>query len=142
MPYTCIKGDMGSLTCARIWLRAVHVHTGGYGIFNMRTNLAACRTHAYRESGTHTSAQKLTRRDRKAVPHPAPPRGIELGLFGFGNVIGTVSTLDPYLQVLKNPKAVCSAAEPCHLYSCLLCYFVKFGQKHGPVPSCVSPFLI
>ena len=47
--------------------------TDGYGIFNAPTNLGACRTHEG-GSGTNRSAQALTRRDRKTVPHPALPR--------------------------------------------------------------------
>ena len=39
--------------------------TYGYGIFNMHTNLDACRTHEG-ELGTNKSAQELTQRDRKA----------------------------------------------------------------------------
>ena len=47
-----------------------------YGIFNVCTNLDACRTHegGGGESGTNTTAKELTRRDRKSVPHLAPPR--------------------------------------------------------------------
>ena len=41
--------------------------TDGYGIFNVRTNLGACRTHEV-GSDTNKSAQELTRRDRSAVP--------------------------------------------------------------------------
>ena len=45
--------------------------TAGYGIFNVRTKLDACRTH-------EESAQRLTRRDRK-LPH----QGIKPRVFGF-----------------------------------------------------------
>ena len=53
--------------------------TDGYGIFNVRTHLGACRTHEG-GSGTNKSAQELTRRDRKTVPHPAPPGDRTQGL--------------------------------------------------------------
>ena len=46
--------------------------TDGYGIFNVRTTVGACRTHEG-ESGTNKSAQELTWRDRKTALHPAPP---------------------------------------------------------------------
>ena len=46
--------------------------TDGYGICNIRTNLGACRTQEG-GSGTNKTAQVLSRRDRKIVPHPAPP---------------------------------------------------------------------
>ena len=49
------------------------------GIFNVRTNLGACRTHEG-ESGTNKSAQELTRRDRKTAPHSVPPRDRTQGL--------------------------------------------------------------
>ena len=44
--------------------------TDGYGIFNVHINLGACRMH---EVGSGKSAQELTWRDRKNVPHPASP---------------------------------------------------------------------
>ena len=43
-----------------------------YGIFDVYTYLGACCTHEV-GSGTNKSAQELTWRDRKTVPHPAPP---------------------------------------------------------------------
>ena len=46
--------DIGSLTCAQIWARAVDTKGGT-------------------ESGKCKSAQELTRRDRKSVSHPASP---------------------------------------------------------------------
>ena len=46
--------------------------TDEYGIFNVHTNVGACHTHKG-GSGTNKSAHELTRRDRKSVPHPAPP---------------------------------------------------------------------
>ena len=45
--------DMGSLTCAHIWVRAAHTREEG--------------------SGTNRSARESTRRDRKTAPLPAPP---------------------------------------------------------------------
>ena len=58
--------DMGSLTCAQIWVRVIHTNAkwreGGGG------------------SGTNKSAQELTRRDRKTVCHPAPPGDRTQGL--------------------------------------------------------------
>ena len=44
--------DMGSLTCAHVWARAVHIKG---------------------QAQLNKSAQELTRRDRKTVPLPAPP---------------------------------------------------------------------
>ena len=50
--------------------KAYSFTTDGYGIFNSRTNLSACRTD---EGGSWTNkhAQELTRRDRNTVLHPA-----------------------------------------------------------------------
>ena len=53
-------------------LRGLRFTTDGYRIFNVRTNRGACRTHEG-GSGTNKSAQELTRRDRKTVPHSASP---------------------------------------------------------------------
>ena len=54
--------------------------TNGYGIFNVHTNLEACRTHeggggggGGGASGTNKSANVLTRRD--SCPAPCPARG-------------------------------------------------------------------
>ena len=47
--------DMGSLTCAHVWVRAVHTKRG-----------------EGRGSATNKSAQELTRRDRKTIFHPGP----------------------------------------------------------------------
>ena len=55
--------DMGSLTCAHMWVRAVYTRKGG-------------------GSGTKKSAQELTRRDRKTVPQN-PRQRIEPRVFGF-----------------------------------------------------------
>ena len=52
--------DMGSLTCAQIWVRAVCTHEWG--------------------SGTKKSAQNLTQRDRKTASYPAPPEDRTQGL--------------------------------------------------------------
>ena len=46
--------------------------TDGYGIFNVRTHLGACRTHE-EGSDTNKPAQELTRREKRTVPHPAQP---------------------------------------------------------------------
>ena len=55
--------------------------TDGYGIFNVRINLSACRTHeGGGGSGTNQSPQELTRRDRKPALHPAPPGDRTQGL--------------------------------------------------------------
>ena len=55
-------------------VRPTSLTTDGYGIFNVRTNSGACRTHEG-DSGTNNSTQQeLTWRDRKNVPHPAPAR--------------------------------------------------------------------
>ena len=50
-------------------------------IFNLRTHLGACQLSYTRKGvgrggglGTNKSAQELTQRDRKTVPHPAPPQ--------------------------------------------------------------------
>ena len=43
-------------------------------IFNVRINLCACHPHEG-GSGASESAQGLTRRDNKTVPHPEPPWG-------------------------------------------------------------------
>ena len=51
---------MGSLTCAQLWVRAVHTNGG---------------------SGTN----KLTRRDRKTVVHLVPPRGWNLASADFSS---------------------------------------------------------
>ena len=53
--------------------------TDRFGIFNVRTNLGACRTHKG-ESGTNKFAQGLTQKDRKTAPHPAPRRYRTQGL--------------------------------------------------------------
>ena len=53
MPTLLRQMDMGSLTCAQIWVRAVHAKA---------------------------QASQLTRRDRKTVPHPAPLEGRTQGL--------------------------------------------------------------
>ena len=45
-------------------VRCMHIHTKGVG----------------GESGTNKSAQELTQRDRRTVPHPAPPRDLTQGL--------------------------------------------------------------
>ena len=50
--------------------------TDGYGIFNMRTHLGACRTY---ESGSGTNKSAQRGRDRKTAPHPAPARGSNPG---------------------------------------------------------------
>ena len=50
----------------------------GYGIFNVRINLGACRTHEG-GSGTKKSAQELTRRHRK-LSLTLPHQGIEPSL--------------------------------------------------------------
>ena len=52
--------------------KAYSFTTDGYGIFNVRTNLGAYRSHEG-GSGTNKSAQELIRRDRKTAAHPAPP---------------------------------------------------------------------
>ena len=58
--------EVGSLTCAQMWVRAVYVtHEGGGG--GVRH--------------TNKSAHDLTRRDRKTVPHAASPQ-IEARVFG------------------------------------------------------------
>ena len=50
--------DMGSLTCAQTWVRALHIY-----IYTRKGG-----------QGTNKSAQELARRDRKKpVHHPAPP---------------------------------------------------------------------
>ena len=55
--------------------------TDGYGIFNVITNLGVCRTHKWGYC-TNTSAQELTRRDRKLFL-TLPGQGIEPGVLGF-----------------------------------------------------------
>ena len=55
-----------------IGCEAYSVTTDEYAIFNVRTNLGACRHHKG-GSGTNTSAQELTRMDRKPVSHSASP---------------------------------------------------------------------
>ena len=54
--------------------------TDGYGIFSMRINLGACRTHD-RGSGTNKSAQELSQRDRKTVSRLVR-QGVEPIVFG------------------------------------------------------------
>ena len=63
----------------RLWGLVFFFTVDEYGIFNVRTNLSACCTHE-RGSGTNKSAEELTPRDRKTVPHPAPPRDRTQGL--------------------------------------------------------------
>ena len=60
MPTLLRQIDIGSLMCAHMWGCAVHTKGG---------------------SGTNKSAQELTWRNRKAVPHPAPPRHRPQGLW-------------------------------------------------------------
>ena len=55
--------------------------TDGYGIFNVRTHVGACRTHEG-GSGTNKSAQELTRGTEKLFLAP-PRKGIEPKTFGF-----------------------------------------------------------
>ena len=52
----------------------------GCRIFNVRTNLGACRTHEWR-SGTNKSAQMLTRKRQKNRSSPYPARGSNAGIF-------------------------------------------------------------
>ena len=56
--------------------------TYGYGIFNVRTHLDACRTHEG-GSGTDKSAQELTLRDNKNLLIALPRQVIEPRVFGF-----------------------------------------------------------
>ena len=58
--------NMGSLACAQLWVRAVHLEVGGVG----------------GESGTNQSAQELTRKNRKIDPHLAR-HGVKPKVFGF-----------------------------------------------------------
>ena len=56
---------------------AYYFTTHEYGIFNVRTNVGACRSHE-RGSGTNKSAQELTRRDsKKTLVLTLPRQGIE-----------------------------------------------------------------
>ena len=61
-------------------VRPTLLTTDGYGIFNVRTNLAACRTHEG-GSSANKSAQELTRREKNptlTLTH----QGIESRVFG------------------------------------------------------------
>ena len=51
--------NMGSLTCAQIWVHTVHTEGG---------------------SGANKSAQELTWKDKKPVPHSTPPGDRTQGL--------------------------------------------------------------
>ena len=61
-----------------------------YRVFHVHANLDACCTSeggGGGGSGTHKSAQELTRKDGKTGPHPAPPgnqaHGLCQSLMGF-----------------------------------------------------------
>ena len=74
-----------SLLCAEVsclhttGTEAYSFTTDGYGIFNVRANMGACRTHEG-GSGTNKPAHELIRRDRKTVANPAPPGDRTQGL--------------------------------------------------------------
>ena len=60
--------------------KAYYFTTDGYGIFNVRRNLGACRTHEGRPVA-NKSAKELTRTDvQTTVPRPAPPGDRTRGL--------------------------------------------------------------
>ena len=59
----CVQCFRVSITPAVRPTRTLLRHRVHYGIFKVRTSVGACRTHE-EGSGTNTSAQELTRRDR------------------------------------------------------------------------------
>ena len=73
--------------------------TDGYGIFNVRTNLGACRTHervgvgggggrgGRGGSSTNKFAQKLSRRDKKKMFLAMSGKGMKCKVFGCGAVV-------------------------------------------------------
>ena len=66
-----------------------------YGIFNVRTNLGACHAHEG-GSATKTSAQELTRRDRKHAPSPpCPAKGSNPGCSDLNSVALTTELRPP-----------------------------------------------
>ena len=77
--------------------------TYGYGIFNVRTNVCACRTH---EGGSGTNKQAYTRVDWEGQTHfrsPRPARGSNPGSSDLNSDSRTTELLPPFVVLVNWP---------------------------------------
>ena len=91
-------------------VRPYSFRTDGYGIFNVRTNLGACRTHEG-GSGTNKSAQELTRRDKISLSYPAPPGDQTQGLWMKNSNTLTTELCPPSVEHIQTLSAAESVPE-------------------------------